>query len=87
MRVELTDGIPINANVDAPDWEMSDLLTAVLRLPDQYKTVIYLFYYEGYSGAKIAQMLHKKESTVHSLLHRGKKRLSKSLGGDADAEA
>ncbi len=87
MRVELTDGMPIDANADAPDQEMSDLLTAVLCLPDQYKTVIYLFYYEGYSGAEIAQMLHKKESTVRSLLHRGRKRLSKSLGGDADAEA
>ncbi len=66
--------------------EDSDVLTAVLNLPDQYKTVVYLFYYEGYSGAEIAKMLGKKETTVRSLLHRGRKILAKKLGGEPGAE-
>lgn len=60
-------------------------MSAVMGLPDQYKTVVYLFYYEGYSGAEIAGMLGK-ESTVRSLLHRSKKMLLKKLGGEPYAE-
>ena len=37
-------------------------------------------------GAEIAGMLGKKESTVRSLLHRGKKILLKMLGGEPYAE-
>lgn len=64
--------------------EPSDILEAVMQLPDQYKTVVYLYYYEGYSGAEIAGMLQKKETTVRSLLHRARKQLSKKLGGESD---
>lgn len=70
-----------------PDAQESEVLSAVMKLPDQYKTVIYLFYYEGYSSTEIAQMLGKKESTVRSLLHRGRKQLSQTLGGEPDAES
>jgi hypothetical protein len=45
------------------------------------------FYFEGYSGMEIAGMLGKKESTVRSLLHRAKKRLSKVLGGEPYAKS
>ena len=37
-------------------------------------------------GAEIAGMLGKKESTVRSMLHRGKKILLKALGGEPYAE-
>ena len=74
---------------NAPDSQNEDsaVLSAVMNLPDQYKTVVYLFYYEGYSGAEIAGMLGKKETTVRSLLHRGRKLLSKSLGGELHDES
>ncbi len=65
-----------------PDAADSVVLSAVMNLPDQYKTVVYLFYYEGYSGAEIAQILHKKETTVRSMMHRARKLLSKTLGGE-----
>ncbi len=71
--------------VPPPDAETSRVLSAVMELPDQYKTVVYLFYYEGYSGAEIARILQKKETTVRSLLHRARKMLSKSLGSESDA--
>ncbi len=60
------------------------VLEAVLQLPDKYKTVIYLFYYEEYSCSDIAAALDKKESTVRSLLKRGRTILQKTLGGEAD---
>ena len=31
-----------------------DVFQAVMDLPDKYKTVVYLYYYEGYSGVEIA---------------------------------
>lgn len=85
-RIDMTDWAPIADPAGSPDKEISEVLSAVMHLPDQYKTVVYLFYYEGYSGADIARILHKKETTVRSLLHRGRKLLSKSLGGEHDAK-
>ncbi|MFQ8850159.1 RNA polymerase sigma factor [Ruminococcus callidus] len=84
-REEVEDWEATLGTTASPD-EVSAVMSAVMGLPDQYKTVVYLFYYEGYSGAEIAGMLGKKESTVRSLLHRGKKILLKALGGEPYAE-
>ncbi|RKJ20175.1 sigma-70 family RNA polymerase sigma factor [bacterium D16-50] len=62
--------------------EEHDVLDAVLSLPIKYKDAIYLHYYEGYSAAEIGKLLHKKESTVYSLLSRGRGLLRETLGGD-----
>lgn len=80
-RVELEEWVREFGVVPPPDEERREVLDAVLRLREPYKTAIYLFYYERYSGAEIALMLDKKESTVRSLLHRGRKMLGKALGG------
>ncbi len=59
-----------------------EVLEAVLSLPDKYKDVIYLHYYDGYSAAEIGKILGKRENTVYSLLSRGRKLLKEKLGGD-----
>lgn len=59
-----------------------ETLSWVLKLPMKYKTVIYLYYYEGYSTVEIAKMLHKNESTVRSQLHTGRNLLKISMGGE-----
>lgn len=59
----------------------SDLMDAVLSLPDKYKEVIYLFYYEGYTAVEIAKMMKRKENTVYSDLHRARNLLKEKLGG------
>ena len=48
---------------------------AVKGLPSKYSEVIHLFYHEGYTTAQIAKILSKNESTVRSLLHRGREKL------------
>lgn len=63
-----------------------EVLEAVLSLPDKYKDVIYLYYYEGYSAMEIGRICGKKENTVYSLLSRGRGMLKERLGGDGLGE-
>ena len=58
-------------------------LDAVLRLPDKYKDVVYLHYYEGYKTGEIAEMLGEKPSTVRNRLRDARALLRQALGGDA----
>lgn len=58
------------------------LLEAVLALPDRYRDVIYLHYYEGYSAVEIGHILGRRENTVYTLLARARALLRKELGGD-----
>lgn len=51
----------------------------VKRLPQKYRIVIHLYYYEDYSQKEIAMMLAMKENTVASILKRGRERLKKML--------
>ena len=55
---------------------------AILRLKKDYKTVVYMFYYEGYTTAEIAQYLNCPESTVRSRLKRARSQLKTMLGGE-----
>ena len=64
----------------------SDVLDAVMALPEKFRTVIHLYYYEGYSTPEIARLTQKPEATVRSDLHRARKRLRAVLGGGYDFE-
>ena len=59
--------------------EDRDVLSAVLALPPRYRPAIHLYYYEGCSTREIARILDKKESTVRSLLSRGRDKLKTLL--------
>ena len=50
-------------------------LDAVRSLPEKYRDVIYLHYYEGYKIAEIADILGEKSSAVNSRLNRARKKL------------
>lgn len=58
------------------------VMEAVWSLPKQYRTVIYLHYYEGYTAPEIAGILHRNANTVYTHLNRGKELLKEALGGD-----
>ncbi|MGI6007567.1 MAG: RNA polymerase sigma factor [Ruminococcus sp.] len=60
-----------------------EVLEAVLALPQKYKEVIYLHYYEGYTAPQIGQILNKNTNTVYTLLTRSKQMLKEKLGGEA----
>ena len=50
-----------------------------MRLPDKYRIVIHLFYYEEYAVSEIAKILRLREGTVKSQLNRGRKLLKTML--------
>ena len=53
---------------------------AVMRLPDKYKAVIYLHYFEGYPATTIAKILNKNVNTIYTILARGREMLRSVLG-------
>lgn len=59
----------------------SDILEAVLALPEKYKDPIYLHYYEGYTAEEIGRILGKNTNTVYTLLTRARQMLKTSLEG------
>ena len=59
--------------------EDKSLFEAVMSLPAKYRTAIHLFYYEDYSVAQIAEILHSREGTVKSQLNRGRQLLKTKL--------
>ena len=71
--------------LEQPDQVPEDhreVLEAVLALPDKYRDVVYLHYYEGYTAPKIGTILHKNPNTVYTLLTRARDELRKMLGGE-----
>jgi len=65
---------------------IDDTLKVVMSLPDKYKTVVYLYYYEGYTSVEIAELLHKPQSTIRNYLHEARNVLRQQLGSDFDEE-
>ena len=61
------------------DPEYREVLEAVLNLPPKYKDVVYLYYYEDYSVAEIADVMGLKPSTVQTRLSRAREKLKAML--------
>ena len=80
-ELSLQDG----SYIDNPD-DKNDVLLAVLQLPIRYRTVIHLFYYEGYKIEEISEILGAKENTVKSWLMRARKKLKSEMEGGLDDE-
>lgn len=81
-RRESIEDCPTLPGSDEP--EIDDVFQAVMALPDKYKAVVYLHYYEGYSGAEIAGILKKPQSTIRNHLHEARAILKERLGDDFD---
>jgi len=64
----LNEDIPIHME----ESESNELVKEVMKLPEKYRIVIHLFYYEDLSIKEIAAMLNMKESVVKTRLHRAR---------------
>ncbi len=78
-----------NKRVSAVEWEENmspafydehhELWDAVMRLDDDFRDVIVLFYYEQFSVKDIGKILKCREGTVKSRLFRAKEQLREML--------
>ena len=59
-----------NVVLNIEDKEEDELVKLVMMLPFKYKSVIYLYYYEGYNSLEISKILNVKEATIRTQLKR-----------------
>ncbi len=77
---KVRDADELNDELVAEDREdLSFVWEAVKSLPEKYREVIHLFYYEGYSTSEIAAILGCNETTVRSRLSRSREQLKSVL--------
>lgn len=62
--------------------EPSDVYWAVFNLPLNLRTVIHLYYYEGYAVKEIANIMDCPENTVKSYLFRAREQLRDIMEGE-----
>ncbi len=62
------------------------LMDEVLALPEKYRIVIHLFYYEDYKIREIAEIMKLSENTVKTRLLNGRKLLKTKLEGWEDEQ-
>lgn len=66
--------------------EKNEVMEAVLSLPEKYRIVIHLFYYNGYTINEISEIVGKKPATVGTLLARGRGLLKEMMIGGFDED-
>ena len=77
-----TENIEDFLDIAAEPKQEDSLLEVILQLPEDAKDAVYMYYYEGYTTAEIADYLHCPEATVRSRLARARAQLRTILGGD-----
>ena len=70
---------PLDETIPFTDETEYSLFTAVMALPQKYRVAVHLHYYEGYSLAETAKLLHVSASAVSMRLHRARNLLRSSL--------
>lgn len=79
-RARLDEALPLQT--EAPEPEEATLLPLVQKLPEKYRRVIYMRYYEGYGVKEIASVLNLSPALVSTHLARAKAKLKNMLGGE-----
>lgn len=81
------NAVPLEEFMDTLRFETKEaesLFHEVMKLSDKYRPVIHLFYYEDYTIAEIARILHISESNVKVRLNRARTKLKEALKEDWD---
>lgn len=84
LRHRASDESMDNMSEESEDFtdktdRISAVMQAVTRLPDKYRLVIHLFYFEDMSVADISKMIKIRENTVRSQLSRAREMLKPML--------
>lgn len=75
-----------NDAVSAQQSDNADLIETVKRLPEKYRAVIHLFYYEEMTIEEIAMALNRRASTVRTQLVRARRMLGEWLMEEVSAD-
>ena len=78
--------VTLDENIEFETQKEQDVFSVVSNLPQNYRTVIYLFYYEGYKVKEISKLIKKSEGTVKTWLARGRMALKEKLEGGFENE-
>ncbi len=76
------NGVPLEDYIETLSFETPesrDLFEEVMKLPEKYRVVVHLFYYEDYSVKEIANILKISESNIKVRLSRGRAMLKDAL--------
>lgn len=75
--------IDLMENIELPEHNSDerDVLMLVLSLPQKYKDIIYLYYYQEYTVPQIGQLLKRSDNTIYSQLHRARELMRQKLEG------
>lgn len=74
------DTVPLEEAVLLAQPDDQELFRTVMDLPEQYRTVVCLHYFEGYSFQEIARLLRIGPSAVSMRLHRARNMLKQQVG-------
>ena len=64
---------------DELETEEGELLSAIRALPDRYRQIIHLYYFEEYNSNEIAGILKLSPDNVRQILSRARKQLREEL--------
>lgn len=78
--------IDLDENIKFETPEETGVYEATCKLPQNYRTIIYLMYYEGYKVKEIAEIMKEKEGTVKTWAFRAREILRKELEGGFEDE-
>lgn len=78
--------ITLDENITFENQEENDVFSVVCELPQNYRTVIYLLYYEGYKIKEIAKLMKTREGTVKTWAFRAREILKQKLKGGFESE-
>jgi RNA polymerase sigma-70 factor (ECF subfamily) len=74
--------VTLDENLEFESSDETEVFLALCNLPQNYRTVIYLMYYEGYKVKEIAKIMKKKEGTIKTWAFRARKILEENLKGE-----
>ena len=82
-HVVVTDAPP---EFTRPHPQETPLGAALDRLPEKYRAVVHLFYYENYATVEIAGILNRRPATVRTQLVRARELLKRELASEGRDE-
>lgn len=78
--------VSLDENILFEKKEENEVFSAVCELPQNYRTVIYLLYYEGYKVKEISNLMKRREGTIKTWLFRAREILKEKLEGGFEDE-